>query len=169
MKIKKLIIPAVVLIIVALALTACGHKNGNNSKDNPSKEASGGASDENIKNITIGEYKLQYKGYEILKDDHGNNALALTCKFYNNSSEEASYFWTVYDTAMQNGNELNWAYVSVDADRNLISNGCNTVVQPDANAECIITYVLSDTTSPVTVTFTDKDGGYPQSLTIELK
>ena len=160
---KKIIITVCLILVSALLFTACSKKS--DSKDD---KGAGNITD-TIKNMTVGSFKLQYKGFEIVDDDHGNKALAVNIKFFNNSGEPASMFWSIYDIAVQNGTELEWAYVSEDSDRNLISDSCSKKVQNGDSCECVLTYVLQNTTDSVTITFTDSEGGSPQALTIDVR
>lgn len=87
------------LILAALMLlsdlTACG-------KDKEGK-------DSNL--IKLGDYELLYKGACIMEDSDGNDAIVLTLDFTNNSKENASYLWSVDETVMQNGVELEAASI----------------------------------------------------------
>lgn len=162
--IYKIILMMCLVISAAVFMSGCSGK----TKSGDTKEESSDFTDK-IKNMTVGSYKLQYKGFEIVDDDHGNKALAVNIKFFNNSDEASSMFWSIYDIAVQNGTDLEWAYVSNDSDRNLLSDGCNKKVQPDDSCECVLTYVLQNTTDSVTITFTDSNGGSPQALTVDIR
>ena len=51
-----------------------------------------------------------------MADSDGNDALAITLDFTNNSKDNASYLWSVSETAMQNGVELEIATVFTGPD-----------------------------------------------------
>ena len=91
------------LLLAALmllgSLTACGKE----------KEK-----DSNL--ISLGDYELLYKGACIMEDSDGNDAIVLTLDFTNNGKDNASYLWSVNETVMQNGVELEAATVFADYD-----------------------------------------------------
>ena len=60
--------------------------------------------------------RLLYKGACIMEDSDGNDAIVLSLDFTNNSKENASYLWSVDETLMQNGTELEVATVYTDYD-----------------------------------------------------
>ena len=92
-KIKLLCLLLAALMLLS-SLTACG-------KDK--------AKDSNL--IKLGDYELLYKGACIMEDSDGNDAIVLTLDFTNNGKENASYLWSVDETLMQNGVELEAATV----------------------------------------------------------
>lgn len=96
MKNKRGMLCLLLAVLMLLSLTACG-KGGEETK-NPNL-------------LTVGEFELLYKGASIMKDYAGNDALVLTLDFTNNSKETADYFWSIYETAVQNGTELEMALV----------------------------------------------------------
>ena len=95
-KTKTLCLLLAALMLLS-SLTACG-------KD---KEK-----DSNL--IKLGDYELLYKGACIMEDSDGNDAIVLSLDFTNNSKENASYLWSVDETLMQNGTELEVATVYTD-------------------------------------------------------
>ncbi len=66
--------------------------------------------------IKIGDYELLYKSACIVEDSDQNDAVVLTLDFTNNSKENASYLWSVDETAMQNGVDLDIASIVTDYD-----------------------------------------------------
>ncbi len=66
--------------------------------------------------IKLGDYELLYKGASIMEDSDGNDAIVLTLDFTNNGKDNASYLWSVDETVMQNGVELEVATVFADYD-----------------------------------------------------
>ena len=124
-------------VLMLLSLTACG-------KDK--------AKDSNL--IKLGDYELLYKGACIMEDSDGNDAIVLTLDFTNNGKENASYLWSVDETVMQNGVELEAATVFTDYDTfETVIEGQFTDVAPGATLEVRTAYLLQDTTSPVEATF----------------
>lgn len=130
------------LILTALmllsGLTACG-------KDKEGK-------DSNL--IKLGDYELLYKGACIMEDSDGNDAIVLTLDFTNNSKENASYLWSVDETVMQNGVELEPASIITDYENlETVVSDQFTDVAPGATLEVRTAFVLKDTTSEVKATF----------------
>ena len=82
--------------LMLLSLAACGK-----GEDEPE--------DPNL--LTVGDFELLYKGASIMRDCEGNDALVLTLDFTNNSEETTDYFWSIYETAIQNDTELEMAVV----------------------------------------------------------
>lgn len=123
------------LILTALmllsGLTACG-------KDKEGK-------DSNL--IKLGDYELLYKGACIMEDSDGNDAIVLTLDFTNNSKENASYLWSVDETVMQNGVELEPASIITDYENlETVVSDQFTDVAPGATLEVRTAFVLKDTT-----------------------
>ena len=143
------------LLLAALmllsSLTACG-------KDN--------AKDSNL--IKLGDYELLYKGACIMEDSDGSDAIVLTLDFTNNGKENASYLWSVDETVMQNGVELEAATVFADYDTfETVIEGQFTDVAPGATLEVRTAYLLQDTTSPVEATFEQFFGKKSGKITID--
>ena len=143
------------LLLAALmllsSLTACG-------KDK--------AKDSNL--IKLGDYELLYKGACIMEDSDGNDAIVLTLDFTNNGKENASYLWSVNETVMQNGVELETATVFTDYDTfETVIEGQFTDVAPGATVEVRTAYLLQDTTSPVEATFEQFLGKKSGKVTID--
>ena len=95
----KLLCLLLAMPMLLSSLTACG-------KDK--------AKDSNL--IKLGDYELLYKGACIMEDSDGNDAIVLTLDFTNNGKDNASYLWSVDETLMQNGVELETATVFTDYD-----------------------------------------------------
>ena len=123
--------------VMLLSLTACG-------KDK--------AKDSNL--IKLGDCELLYKSACIMEDSDGNDAIVLTLDFTNNGKENASYLWSVDETLMQNGTELEVATVFLDYDsfESAVDSQFKDVA-PGATLEVRTAYLLQDTSSPVEVTF----------------
>ncbi len=87
-------------VLMLISLTACG-------KDKT-------PADPNL--LKVGDYTLLYKGAYITEDYDGNDAVVLTLDFTNNSKENASYYWSVYANATQDGETLEMATIFTDAE-----------------------------------------------------
>ena len=92
---KKLVMIVLSLMLV-FAFTACG--GGGDSGDKKSEK-----SDPNV--INTGEYTAEYKGYEIVKDSNGDDAIVVTWNFTNNGEESKSFGWAFDYTLFQDGVE----------------------------------------------------------------
>ena len=143
------------LLLAALmllgSLTACG-------KDK--------AKDSNL--IKLGDYELRYKGACIMEDSDGNDAIVLTLDFTNNGKDNASYLWSVNETVMQNGVELEVATVFTDYDTfETVIDGQFTDVAPGTTLEVQTAFVLNDTTSEIKATFEELLGSKKGTITID--
>ena len=138
--------------LMLLSLTACG-------KDKT-------PADPNL--LKIGDYTLLYKGAYITEDYDGNDAVVLTLDFTNNSKENASYLWSILETAMQNGVELDVAtvYTDFDAFETLMGDQMKEVA-PSATLEVRTAFVLDSTTDSVEVTFSQMLGSKSSKITID--
>ena len=144
------------LILTALmllsGLTACG-------KDKEGK-------DSNL--IKLGDYELLYKGACIMEDSDGNDAIVLSLDFTNNSKENASYLWSVDETLMQNGTELEVATVYTDYDTftTVIENQFEEVA-PGATLEVQTAFVLNNASGEIEATFEELLGSKSGTITID--
>ena len=147
----KLLCLLLAMPMLLSSLTACG-------KDK--------AKDSNL--IKLGDYELLYKGACIMEDSDGNDAIVLTLDFTNNGKENASYLWSVNETLMQNGVELEAATVFADYDTfETVIEGQFADVAPGATVEVRTAYLLQDTTSPVEATFEQFFGKKNGKITID--
>lgn len=147
----KLLCLLLAVLMLLSSLTACG-------KDK--------AKDSNL--IKLGDYELLYKGACIMEDSDGNDAIVLTLDFTNNGKENASYLWSVDETVMQNGVELETATVFTDYDTfETVIEGQFADVAPGATLEVRTAYLLQDTTSPVEATFEQFFGKKNGKITID--
>ena len=147
----KLLCLLLAALMLLSSLTACG-------KDK--------AKDSNL--IKLGDYELLYKGACIMEDSDGNDAIVLTLDFTNNGKENASYLWSVDETVMQNGVELETATVFTDYDTfETVIEGQFADVAPGATLEVRTAYLLQDTTSPVEATFEQFLGKKSGKVTID--
>ena len=138
-------------VLMMLSLTACG-------KD---KETDPGV-------IKLGDYELLYKGACIMEDANGKDAIVMTLDFTNNSKENASYLWTVNETVMQNGVELEAAtvFTNYETFETVVENQFKEVA-PGTTIEVKTAYVLSDTSSTVEATFEQLFGKKNGKITID--
>jgi len=147
----KLLCLLLAVLMLLSSLTACG-------KDK--------AKDSNL--IKLGDYELLYKGACIMEDSDGNDAIVLTLDFTNNGKENASYLWSVNETLMQNGTELEVATVFQDYDSfETVIDSQFTDIAPGTTLEVRTAYLLHDTTSPVEATFEQIFGKKNGKITID--
>ena len=147
----KLLCLLLAVLMLLSSLTACG-------KDK--------AKDSNL--IKLGDYELLYKGACIMEDSDGNDAIVLTLDFTNNGKENASYLWSVNETLMQNGTELEVATVFQDYDSfETVIDSQFTDIAPGTTLEVRTAYLLHDTTSPVEATFEQIFGTKNGKITID--
>ena len=154
MKNKRGMLCLLLAVLLLLSLTACG-KGGEETK-NPNL-------------LTVGEFELLYKGASIMKDYAGNDALVLTLDFTNNSKETVDYFWSIYETAVQNGTELEMAIVYLNVEElESVDDSQYNDVEPGATLEVQTAFELADLTGEVEVTFEEMEGSKNDSITIDL-
>ena len=139
-KTKTLCLLLAALMLLS-SLTACG-------KDK--------AKDSNL--IKLGDYELLYKGACIMEDSDGNDAIVLSLDFTNNSKENASYLWSVDETLMQNGTELEVATVYTDYNTftTVIENQFEEVA-PGATLEVQTAFVLNNASGEIEATFEEQN------------
>ena len=148
---KKKILCLIFAVLMILSFTACG--KGKTSADS------------NI--IDLGDCELLYKSACIMDDSDGNDAIVLTLDFTNKGKENASYLWSVDESIMQNGVELEVATVFTGSDYSTIIENQFKDVEPGATLEVKTAYVLSDTTSEISATFEEIFGGKKGTITID--
>lgn len=149
---KKKLLCLLLAALLLFSLAACG------------KNKSPG--DSNL--IKIGDYELLYKSACIVEDSDQNDAVVLTLDFTNNSKENASYLWSVDETAMQNGVELDIASIVTDYDAfTTVIDDQFKEIAPGATLEVKTAFVLKDTTSEIKVTFEELLGSKNGTITID--
>ena len=147
----KLLCLLLAMPMLLSSLTACG-------KDK--------AKDSNL--IKLGDYELRYKGACIMEDSEGNDAIVLTLDFTNNGKENASYLWSVNETVMQNGTELEVATVVADYESyETVINSQFTDIAPGTTLEVQTAYVLRDPTAAVEATFEQIFGKKSGKITVD--
>ena len=147
----KLLCLLLAMLMLLSSLTACG-------KDK--------AKDSNL--IELGDYELLYKGACIMEDSDGNDAIVLTLDFTNNGKDNASYLWSVDETVMQNGVELEVATVFTDYDTfETVIEGQFTEIAPGTTLEVKTAYVLKDAAAKVEATFEQLFGKKNGTITID--
>ena len=138
-------------VLMLFSLTACGKEK---------------TADSNL--IKLGDYELLYKGACIMEDSDGNDAIVLSLDFANNSKENASYLWSVDETLMQNGTELEVATVYTDYDTftTVIENQFEEIA-PGATLEVQTAFVLNNASGEIEATFEELLGSKSGTITID--
>ena len=138
-------------VLMLFSLTACGKEK---------------TADSNL--IKLGDYELLYKGACIMEDSDGNDAIVLSLDFTNNSKENASYLWSVDETLMQNGTELEVATVYTDYNTftTVIENQFEEVA-PGATLEVQTAFVLNNASDEIEATFEELLGSKSGTITID--
>ena len=138
-------------VLMLFSLTACGKEK---------------TADSNL--IKLGDYELLYKGACIMEDSDGNDAIVLSLDFTNNSKENASYLWSVDETLMQNGTELEVATVYTDYNTftTVIENQFEEVA-PGATLEVQTAFVLNNASGEIEATFEELLGSKSGTITID--
>ena len=148
---KTKLLCLLIAALMLLSLTACGKET---------------TKDPNL--IKLDHYELLYKGACIMEDSDGNDAIVLTLDFTNKGKENASYLWSVDETVMQNGAELEVATVFTDYDTfETVIEGQFTEVAPGTTVEVKTAYVLKDAAAKVEVTFEQLFGKKKGTITID--
>ena len=148
---KTKLLCLLIAALMLLSLAACGKET---------------TKDSNL--IKLGDYELLYKGACIMEDSDGNYAIVLTLDFTNNGKENASYLWSVDETVMQNGVELEVANVFTDYDTfETVIEGQFTEIAPGTTLEVKTAYVLKDTAAKVEATFEQLFGKKKGTITID--
>ena len=148
---KTKLLCLLIAALMLLSLAACGKET---------------TKDSNL--INLGDYELLYKGACIMEDSDGNYAIVLTLDFTNNGKENASYLWSVDETVMQNGVELEVANVFTDYDAfETVIEGQFTEIAPGTTLEVKTAYVLKDAAAKVEATFEQLFGKKKGTITID--
>ncbi|MEA4911948.1 MAG: DUF5067 domain-containing protein [Oscillospiraceae bacterium] len=150
----KKTLAVLLILLMTLSLAACGK---------------GASDDPNL--IKIGKYEALYTGCSIVTDSDGDDAIAITYQYTNNSKEAQSFMWAFDYHAFQNGVELEAAcvYTNDDEDDYTMLDDDNMLdVQPGSSSTAVLTYKLSDLTSPVEMQFAALFGKEEDSHTIDL-
>ena len=148
---KTKLLCLLIAALMLLSLAACGKET---------------TKDSNL--IKLGDYELLYKGACIMEDSDGNYAIVLTLDFTNNGKENASYLWSIDETVMQNGVELEVANVFTDYDAfETVIEGQFTEIAPGTTLEVKTAYVLKDAAAKVEATFEQLFGKKKGTITID--
>ena len=137
--------------IMLFSLAACGKKKN---------------TDPNL--TELDDYTILYKGACIMTDYTGVDAVVLTLDFTNNGKENASYLWTIYESATQNGTELEKTIVYTDPETlDAVGDSQWDEVAPGSTLEIRTAFALTDTTNEVEVSFGTLFGSKTGKVTID--
>lgn len=142
----------ILVVSMLFSLVSCGE--GNSKTKDPNL-------------LKIGDYEILYKSAKIREASDGNDLLVLTMDFTNNSKEPASYLWSIFDWAVQDGTELEYADTGVYSLFE-VTNSQIEDVAPGKTFEIYSAFVLTNTTNEVEVFFEEMDGDENDKITIDL-
>ncbi len=147
MKIKiKRSLAAILALVMALSLAACGGDKDKGGTDDGGDKA---------ETITLGKYTAVFKGYTLTKDDEGNDAMVLTYDYTNGSKDEQSFAWAFMFEATQAGEAL--GSPMYDENNNQITKNYEEKVKKGQTLEVAIALTLVNTTDDVIIVFSDFD------------
>ncbi len=142
---------ALLAAVLLLSLCACG----------------GGKDSGSDNRYDFGDYEVVYKGACIMTDVDGDDALVLTFDFTNNSDSAASYGWTVFETAVQEGTELEYTTVFSDLETfSCVGEDSFTDIEPGTTVEAGTTYKLNGM-GKVKMTISDLLDHYTYTITVD--
>lgn len=154
MKRMKRLLHMFLVSLIILSLTACGKDKPESIVPNPDF-------------LQIGYYDLLYKDAKIMTDYQGNDALVITLDFTNNSKSSDTYVWSIIESAVQNGKDLELGVVYVDEETlETVTDSQFTEVAPGETIEIKTAFELLDTENEVVVTFEEIYNGNKKSIVI---
>lgn len=152
-KIKRSL-AAILALVMALSLAACGGDKGKGGADDGGDKAEA---------ITLGKYTAVFKGDTLTKDDEGNDAMILTYDYTNGSKDEQSFAWAFMFEATQAGEAL--GSPMYDENNNQITKNYEEKVKKGQTLEVAIALTLVNTTDDVIIVFSDfDDHEYTQTI-----
>ena len=148
----KKLLSVICCLAIILSLAGCGAEKA--------------PSDPN--HFVIGDYELQYKGACLMTDTDGKDSIVLTLDFTNNSKDTAVYLWSIFEKVVQNGTDLEGAFIYVSEDSyEMVTDAELSDVAPGETLEVRSAYTLVDTTSMVEFTFSDLLEKHKETLTLD--
>lgn len=145
----KKIIVVLFAVVMMFAFCACG-----SSSDTSSDSESNDSKTEQVdtSKATVGDYDVAIKDFEVIQDDEGKDAIAVTFDFTNNSEEIINFDYALYGQCFQNGVELDFGTIYNGEDTT--DPGFDNLykeIQPGASIEVKQAFLLQDLENPVTV------------------
>ncbi|MBE6572483.1 MAG: DUF5067 domain-containing protein [Ruminococcaceae bacterium] len=147
--------------IMLFALCACNKSEKSNSPDkNDVTETPDG--------MVIGGCVIRYNDFELLNDE-GVDVIAINYTFTNNNDYATSFFLASIYEAKQGDEEIFTRIVFTDeGSLDSMSDSTMEEIGSGESIDVTVTYALADTTTPVTVTFSDIASTVEESHTIEI-
>ena len=152
-KIRK-IFSLFIVIMLAICLTACGGDGGNNDKTPDS--------------LKLGDVEIIYKDAFLTKDSEGKDTLIFIYDFKNNGSEKAVPFWSTIEYASQDGEDVEYAYLSMEDEYGELVENQYKDVEGGESIEVLLSYILNDTKTEVDIYFEDMYSSDGDTITIEI-
>ncbi len=150
---KTRLLALLLAVLMLLSLAACGKEK----------------TPEDPNHIVLSDFELRYKGAYITEDFEGNDALVLTLDFTNNSDSAASYYWSVFENATQDGETLETAHIFTDAETyTTLIDEQETELAAGETMEISTGFLLKSTTGTVKVRFEGMDDDKGGSVSIDL-
>lgn len=141
--------------VLLLSLTACGGDKPEEAEKDPNL-------------LKLGSYDLRYKSASIMTDSDGKDALVLTMDFTNHSEETRTYIWSLTETAVQNGKELEFTVVFLNEESlEMVSDNQMADVAPGETQEIQTAFQLADRTHEVEITFAAVLGDESGTITVD--
>ena len=150
---KTRILCLLLAALMLLSLTACGKEKASDAPNH----------------IVLSDFELRYKSAYITKDLDGNDAVVLTLDFTNNSGSDASYFWSVFETATQDGETLEGALILTDPSTyTTMPEDQEVKIAPGETAEIRTGFVLKNATGTVDVNFQGMEDSKGGGVSVDL-
>lgn len=140
----------VIIVIVAIVIFSSiggGSSDTSTTESNQTTANSVAAQDDEKEKDVIGDYKCVVKKATLCKDYEGKDAVKIVYEFTNNSDEAVSFDIALQDDVYQDGVGLETAILSGDD----IDYGVDVKIKPGVSKEVTKAYVLSDTSTDLTV------------------
>ncbi len=140
---KRILVLLLVLMMVMLAMTACG--------EGLTDDQGNGGVVTTIGSQNLGKYSVTIDSCRMAKDYAGNDVVIVQYTFTNVSDEDATSFMVaIDDQVFQNGVGLNGAYV-MDDSANYDSGNQMKEIKKGASIQVEVAYELNDLTSDIEV------------------
>lgn len=156
----KKIVMLMLSLLLMFSFTACGGGGGDSESTKSEK------SDPNV--MQIGDYKAEFKGYEIVKDSNEDDAIVVTWEYTNNGEEAKSFTWAFDYALTQDGEKLENSTMFVKDTYDAVDDAMGTDVEPGKSLEVKTTGKLRNLKTPVKAEFANLAGDETDSMEIDI-